>query len=149
MTVLKFKQLTASATPPTRGTPQSAGFDLSSDSKHSVILGIGETATVSTGIAVEIPPGYVGMVCPRSGLAAKHGITVLNAPGIIDADYRGELKVLLINHGLERFSFKHGDRIAQLVITSAPEFTVEEISDLSTTVRGTSGFGSTGVSTTL
>ncbi len=105
----------------------------------------GGRALIPTGLILEIPPGYEGQVRPRSGLAVKHGVTVLNAPGTIDADYRGEVKVILINHGNEEFLIRNGDRIAQLII--APVIKAQYIPTHSTsrTDRGSGGFGSTGV----
>lgn len=102
---------------------------------------------ISTGIALAIPPGYEGQIRPRSGLAAKHGVTVLNSPGTIDSDYRGEVKVLLINLGQEKVMIKRGDRIAQLVIAPVARAALVDVGDrdLSDTVRGVGGFGSTGV----
>ena len=109
-------------------------------------LGPGTWAAVGTGLSVEIPPGYELQVRPRSGLAAKHGVTVLNAPGTIDSDFRGEIKVLLINLGSAPFTAAKGDRIAQLVLARVPTAIVKDVDELSDTSRGTGGFGSTGVS---
>ncbi len=127
---------------PARATPGSSGYDLFASVKGEIPPG--GFAAVPTGIKIEIPAGYEGQVRPRSGLAAKHGVTVLNAPGTIDSDYRGEVKVLLINHGTEPFRYEPGMRIAQLVFAKvqAAEFTVvDQIVDSS---RGEGGFGSTG-----
>lgn len=96
------------------------------------------------GIAVAIPEGHVGLVHPRSGLAVDHGLTVLNAPGTIDAGYRGEVKVLLVNHGVEPVEVRHGERIAQLLVQAVVAVDVREVDHLSTTARGSGGFGSTG-----
>lgn len=104
----------------------------------------GAVALVPTGFAYEIPPGFEMQVRPRSGLAFKHGVTVLNAPGTIDADYRGELKVLLINHGPEPFEIKPGERIAQIVVAPVSAAVFTEVRELSDTQRGAGGFGSTG-----
>ena len=101
-------------------------------------------ALVATGIAVAVPHGFEAQVRPRSGLAVKYGVTVLNAPGTIDCDYRGEIKVPLINHGEENFVIARGDRIAQMIIAAIPQVTFEEVATLDETSRGTSGFGSTG-----
>lgn len=140
-----FKKIKEDAIEPTRATPDSAGFDLYSwQSSH---LRPGEFTAIRTGIAIAIPQGHVGLVCPRSGLAVKHGVTVLNAPGIIDADYRGEIRVLLINFGYGTWYFKTGERIGQLVITPIAQIRLDEADigkDLSETVRGSGGFGSTG-----
>lgn len=127
---------------PLYATPGSAGCDLISN--EEVTLSPGEWAAVSTGLYLEIPRGYVAQVCPRSGLALKHGISVLNAPGIIDSDYRGEVKVLLVNHDSLRYTVKKGDRIAQLVFMPVVQAQLKLIGNLSETERGTGGFGSTG-----
>ena len=142
---IRFKKIFEDAIVPTRATPMSVGYDLYSYQKS--LLGPGEWYPVPTGIALELPPKCVGMICPRSGLAMRFGVTVLNAPGIIDPDYRGEVKVILTNLGDETFFFKKGDRIAQLVIC---QFETPEISvlnpdeEMNTTPRGSGGFGSTG-----
>ena len=120
-----------------------AGIDLYAR-EDGVIEPAGGRAVIPTGIAIAIPPGYGGFVQPRSGLAARHGVTVLNAPGTIDADYRGEVQVLLVNHGAEAFTVTRGMRIAQLVIASVTRVTPTEVNDLDTTARGAGGFGSTG-----
>ncbi len=131
---------------PSYATPLSSGMDLRAAVEDKVIIKPLERCVIPTGIAVEIPPGYEGQVRPRSGLALKKGITVLNAPGTIDADYRGEVKVILVNLGQEEVIISRGDRIAQLVIAPVVRAKVEEVEDLSTTERGEGGFGSTGVS---
>ena len=110
-----------------------------------LILAPGERAAVPTGMVLEIPPGYEAQVRPRSGLALRHGITLPNAPGTVDSDYRGELKVLLINLGAEPFTVARGDRIAQLVVAPVARVDFLETRDLSETGRGAGGFGSTGV----
>ncbi len=124
-----------------------AGADLRAavPSDTPMTLKPGERALVPTGMAMALPAGYEAQIRPRSGLAYKHGITCLNTPGTIDADYRGEVKVLLINHGPEAFKINRGERIAQMVIApiTQPEF--ESVDKLSDTIRGTGGFGSTGV----
>ena len=127
---------------PTRQTPLSAGLDLHAN--ISVTIQKGERALVPTGIRVALPFGYEAQVRPRSGLALKHGVTVLNAPGTIDADYRGEVGVLLINHGNEDFHIQRGDRIAQLVLTKVEMADLEEVDELPETPRGDGGYGSTG-----
>lgn len=140
---VKFKRLTKSAMLPTRATSESAGLDLYAD--EAISLGPGAFAGVSTGFNVEIPVGYEGQVRPRSGLAIKHGISVVNSPGTIDADYRGPLKVVLINHGPGTFDVKPGERIAQLVISPVALVPAQEVDELSTSsTRGEAGFGSTG-----
>jgi len=146
MQTLKIKRLSRHATLPTRATEGDAGLDLYA-SEHAAVK-FGAVTKVQTGIAVEIPLGYVGLIHPRSGLAAKHGITVVNAPGTIDAGYRGELIVLLttIDKQFERtlHNIKTGDRIAQLVIQKVELPDVLDVEELSETVRGAGGFGSTG-----
>jgi len=123
-------------------TPGAAGLDLRADEPFS--LAPGERRLVPTGLAVELPPGHEGQVRPRSGLAARHGVGMVNAPGTIDADYRGEIGVLLVNHGRDPVSFSRGDRIAQLVIAPVVRAEVELVDELSDTSRGGGGFGSTG-----
>ncbi|MEO0400350.1 MAG: dUTP diphosphatase [Pseudomonadota bacterium] len=107
-------------------------------------LGAGERAMIPTGLAIALPPGWEAQVRPRSGLAAKHGISCVNAPGTIDADYRGEVKIILINHGTEAVTINRGDRIAQIVFAPVFQAAFEEVSSLDETARGTGGFGSTG-----
>ncbi len=131
---------------PQFATESAAGADLHAFLPHGPItLATGAFALIPTGIIIEIPEGYEAQVRPRSGLAAKFGVTVLNAPGTIDSDYRGEVKVILINHGIEQFSINHGDRIAQLVISSVETCKFNEVKTISMTERGEQGFGSTGV----
>ena len=129
---------------PAKMTANSAGFDLAAAVDEPVTLNPGAFALVPTGIAVAIPEGYEGQVRPRSGLAFKHGITVLNSPGTIDADYRGEVKALLINLGSSPFEVRRGDRIAQLVIGISPRVAFELVETLPETLRGSGGFGHTG-----
>lgn len=131
---------------PAYQSADAAGLDLVAavDDLQPIHLGIGERHLVPTGIVLAIPPGFEGQVRPRSGLALKHGITVLNAPGTIDADYRGELKVLLVNLGGEPFVVRRGDRIAQLVIAPVMRAEVRVVDTLDATPRGEGGFGSTG-----
>lgn len=124
-------------------TENSAGCDLAAS--EDVDIPAGEWRLVGTGLFLEIPDGFMGMVCPRSGLAAKHGLTVLNAPGIIDADYRGEVKVILINLSKQDYSVKIGDRIAQLIFSPAFQGKLKQTDQLGDTTRGAGGFGSTGV----
>jgi len=119
-----------------------AGLDLRA--RVPVDLMPGERALVPTGLFLEIPPGYEGQVRPRSGLAIRNGLSMVNAPGTIDCDYRGELRVALINLSREPFEITHGMRIAQLVISPVAHATITEVSELSATVRGAGGFGSTG-----
>jgi dUTP pyrophosphatase len=99
---------------------------------------------VPTGLSIELPAGYEAQLRPRSGLALKHGVTLLNSPGTIDADYRGEVMVLLVNHGAEPFTVRRGDRIAQLIVASVEHVAIVEVADLGNTTRGAGGFGSTG-----
>lgn len=129
---------------PSRATTHAAGFDIHACIESSVTLQPGERALVPTGLALAIPEGFEGQVRPRSGLAAMHGIGVVNAPGTIDSDYRGEVKVILINHGAHPFELHRGDRIAQLVIAPVPPCEIEEVEELPDSVRGEGGFGSTG-----
>lgn len=126
-------------------TEGSAGMDLCSSSKEQIIISSGSTSLIPTNLILEIPPGYEGQVRSRSGLALKHSIAVLNSPGTIDPDYRGEIKVLLINHGQEAFTINFGERIAQLVITCFEKAELVESIELSDTGRGEGGYGSTGV----
>jgi len=132
---------------PQRQTEQAAGMDLMAALNPDAALALapGARALVPCGFAMALPPGFEAQVRPRSGLAAKHGVTVLNAPGTIDADYRGEVKVLLVNLGQQEFTIVRGERIAQLVVApvTAARFALRE--DLDDTVRGAGGFGSTGV----
>ncbi|MBX6426069.1 MAG: dUTP diphosphatase [Variibacter sp.] len=124
-----------------------AGFDLHAAvaADAPIVIAPGQWAAIPTGIAIALPPGTEGQVRPRSGLAARHGVTVLNAPGTIDADYRGEVKVLLINHGREPFTVERGTRVAQLVVAPVVRADLCETTDLSATARGAGGFGSTGM----
>lgn len=140
---LRFTRLSPGAVAPLRAHADDAGYDLCA--AEAAELGPGQRAAVGTGIAVSIPEGRAGLVLPRSGLAMRHGISVVNAPGLIDSGYRGEVRVLLLNTDrAEAFSVTAGDRIAQLVIVrhEAPELV--EVDDLDETERGTGGFGSTG-----
>ena len=140
---LRFTRLSEAARAPARAHPGDAGYDLHAAERAS--LGPGERASVGTGVAVAIPEGCGGLVLPRSGLAARHGIALVNAPGLIDAGYRGEVRVLLLNTDRrETFDVAPGDRIAQLVLVrhEAPE--IEEVESLEETARGDGGFGSTG-----
>lgn len=123
-----------------------AGMDLRAavDENAPVVIEPGRHVLIPTGLSIALPTGYEAQVRPRSGLAAKHGVTVLNSPGTIDADYRGEIKVILINHGAGPFTVQRGERIAQMVIAPAMQATLVEISDLDSTARGSGGFGSSG-----
>jgi dUTP pyrophosphatase len=127
---------------PSYATEHSSGLDLRTS--EDVVLVPGEYKLIPTGVAIEIPEGYEGQVRPRSGLALKYGIGCLNSPGTIDADYRGEVKVLLINHGKEVVNFSRGERIAQLIISRYERVEVELTDELQETSRGAGGFGHTG-----
>jgi dUTP pyrophosphatase len=140
---LRFTRLSAEATPPSRAHEGDAGYDL--HAAEPVSIGPGERAAVGTGIAVAIPGGHAGLVLPRSGLALEHGIALVNAPGLIDAGYRGELRVLLLNTDREHaFEVEPGARIAQLVLVRVETPELEEIDSFEQTARGLGGFGSTG-----
>jgi dUTP pyrophosphatase len=122
-----------------------AGLDIRAFLDSEMVIPPLDRAQIPTGLFVEIPPGFEGQVRPRSGLAARRGVTVLNSPGTIDSDYRGELKIILINLGAESFTVQNGDRIAQLVLSPVCRAAVLETESLSVTERGSGGFGSTGV----
>jgi dUTP diphosphatase len=140
---LRFTRLDPRAQVPTRAHPGDAGIDL--HAVQSAVLRPGERASIGTGIALEIPSGYAGLVLPRSGLAARHGISVVNAPGLIDAGYRGEIRVLLLNTDLRKpFEVGAGARIAQLVIIAVALAEAVEVESLEASQRGTGGFGSSG-----
>lgn len=140
---LRFTRLSEAAKPPARAHDGDAGYDLFA--AEAAVLAPGERAAVGTGVAVAIPEGHAGLVLPRSGLASRHGIALVNAPGLIDAGYRGELRVLLLNTDLrESFEIERGDRIAQLVIARVEAPEVVEVASLDETARGAGGFGSTG-----
>jgi dUTP pyrophosphatase len=130
---------------PSYGTTASAGVDLRANLDTPISIGSLEKAVVPTGLFMEIPIGYEAQVRPRSGLAFKHGITVLNSPGTIDADYRGEIKVILVNLSKETFVIENGERIAQMVIAAHEQAEWVEVEELNDTDRGAGGFGSTGV----
>jgi dUTP pyrophosphatase len=144
MVRVRFKRLRAAAVRPQYMTAEAAGMDLSSAAEGPMTLEPGGRAGVPTGWAMELPPGYEGQVRPRSGLALRSGVTVANAPGTIDSDYRGELVVLLVNLGREAHVIRPGDRIAQLVVAPVVRADVEEVDGLSSTTRGGGGFGHTG-----
>lgn len=129
---------------PSYATPQSAGVDLKANLTESVTLQPLQRTMVPTGLFIALPAGYEAQVRPRSGLAAKHGITVLNTPGTIDADYRGEIKVILVNLSSEPFEIVPGERIAQMVIARHEQVEWEQVQELDATQRGAGGFGSTG-----
>ena len=129
---------------PTYQTAHAAGMDLCAAVEQDVVLAPGKRMLVPTGYAIALPPGFEAQVRPRSGLALKQGVTVLNSPGTIDADYRGEIGVILINHGDAPFTIKRGERIAQMVIAAHATVTWQESAELTATDRGAGGFGSTG-----
>lgn len=131
---------------PAYQTPLSAGLDLRANIDESVVLGPLERKLVGTGLFIELPEGYEAQIRPRSGLAFKHGLTVLNTPGTVDADYRGEVKVLLVNLSNEFFEVQDGERIAQMVVAKHELINWEEVEVLSDTARGAGGYGSTGKS---
>ena len=130
---------------PSYETPGSAGADIQAAVERPLTLQPGERGLIPAGFAIALPPGYEAQVRPRSGLAVKNGLTVLNAPGTIDSDYRGEVKVPVINLGQEAFVIERGMRIAQMVIAPVVQGDFSEVDDLDETQRGTGGFGSTGV----
>ena len=130
---------------PRYATSHAAGMDLLADMKETLILHPGERALVPSGIAIALPEGYEAQIRPRSGLALKQGISLVNSPGTIDSDYRGEIGVILINHGREPFMVNPGDRIAQMVLTRFQRVELLEVEELDGTVRGEGGFGHTGV----
>jgi dUTP pyrophosphatase len=140
---LRIRLLAVAARLPSRATPGDAGLDLYA--AEAATIEPGERASVGTGIAVEIPPGHAGLVTPRSGLAARHGIALVNAPGVIDPGYRGEVRVLLLNTDrTDPFEVEPGERIAQLVVTPFSELEPEAVDELTESERGAGGFGSSG-----
>ena len=145
MTKILIKKLSKTAIIPKYETQGASGVDISANINEDLTLATNESILVPTGIAVSIPQGFEIQIRPRSGLAAKKGISVLNTPGTIDADYRGEIKVILINHGNEPFIIRNGDRIAQMVVCPIVQAKFEQVDELSDTERGSGGFGSTGI----
>lgn len=139
---LPVKRLSPTSTLPSKANLFDAGLDLYSDEKEVVTLAPGERRLFSTGISVAIPKGFVGLIWPRSGHAVKTGLDTM--AGVIDSPYRGEIKVLLINHSGDHQIYRHGDKIAQLIIQQAPDFTPVETENLDETSRGNNGFGSSG-----
>jgi|TARA_B110000238_G_C16002585_1_gene385170 dUTP pyrophosphatase len=144
MTKIQIKKLSDSVLIPKYETSGSSGMDIAANTIKKIIINPGEKAMVPTGFSLAIPRGYEVQIRPRSGLAAKKNITVLNTPGTIDADYRGEIKVILINLGKEKFIIENGERIAQMVVCPVVQVNLEEVKELSCTERGSGGFGSTG-----
>ncbi len=148
MSLLRVYRMRADAVIPRYKTSGAAGMDLAACLDAPLLIAPGGTARVPTGLQIALPPGHEGQVRPRSGLAARHGVTVLNAPGTIDEDYRGEVQVLLVNHGTDVFAIQSGDRIAQLIVAPVSQVeivVVDEEKALGGTERGPGGFGSTGV----
>jgi dUTP pyrophosphatase len=139
-----FRENPASVPPPRYMTANSSGMDLHAAVTEEIVLHPGERRLIPTGIAVSVPEGYEAQVRPRSGLALKDGVTVLNTPGTIDADYRGEIGVLLINHGERPFTVKRGERIAQMVVAPVARADLEWVESLDDTPRSGGGFGHTG-----
>ena len=144
MTKILIKRLSKKVQLPKYETSGSSGMDLAANIESDIIISPGKTATIPTGISLAIPKGFEVQIRPRSGLAVKQKITVLNTPGTIDADYRGEIKVILINLGTEPFKIEKNLRIAQMVVCPVEQAELKEVEDLSKTDRGTGGFGSTG-----
>jgi dUTP pyrophosphatase len=148
MATLRVYRMRADAVVPRYKTSGAAGLDLAACLDAPLVIAPGGTARVPTGLRIALPTGHEGQVRPRSGLAARHGITVLNAPGTIDEDYRGQVQVLLVNHGTEPFTIESGDRIAQLIVAPINQVEIEPVDDVAAlggTERGDGGFGSTGV----
>ena len=147
MSQIKFKKLPhAKDLPlPSYESASAAGMDLRAALEVPMVLKPGERTLIPTGLQMALPHGFEAQVRPRSGLAIRNGITMLNSPGTIDADYRGEVKVIAINHGQEDFVVNHGDRIAQMVVAPVTQFPIQEVESLDETERGEGGFGSTGV----
>jgi dUTP pyrophosphatase len=142
--ILATRVGTIETEPPAYQSEEAAGMDLAAAVSGEVVIAPGKRALIGTGWSFAIPPGFEGQVRPRSGLALRHGVTVLNTPGTIDADYRGEVKVVLANFGDEPFIVRHGDRIAQLVVAPVAKARVRAVASLDATARGEGGYGSTG-----
>lgn len=141
---LRVKRLAHCKDLPRYATPGAAGMDLTAAIEKRMVLEAGKRVGIPTGIIVEIPPGYEGQVRPRSGLAARAGISLTNCVGTIDSDYRGEVVVLAINHGDESYTFEPGERIAQLLLMPVPPVEIVEVDEINSSERGEGGFGSTG-----
>lgn len=148
-TDLLIRRLDPRASIPAYQTAGAAGMDLAACLAEPVRIAPGSIVLIPTGLALAIPPGFEGQVRPRSGLATRHGVTVVNAPGTIDSDYRGELKIALINLGNDPFEITHAMRVAQLVIAPVVQPRVREVDALDATARGSGGFGSTGFGSTV
>ena len=145
MIQVKIKKLHPQAVIPAYMTEHAAGLDLCTVIEAPVVLAPGERTLLPTGLAMEIPPGFEGQVRPRSGLALKKGVALVNSPGTIDADYRGEIGIIIINHGVEPVEFLPGDRVAQLIIAPVTQAVLVEVNALDDSVRSSGGFGHTGV----
>jgi len=144
MTKIQIKKLSNDVLTPKYETSGSSGMDVAAYIEQDIVINPGDKALIPTGFSLSISQGYEVQIRPRSGLAAKNCITVLNAPGTIDADYRGEIKVILINLGKDKFIVKRGERVAQMVVCPVTQVKLEEVKKLPLTDRGTGGFGSTG-----
>ncbi len=144
MLKVKIVRLDKQATLPVYATAHAAGMDISACLEASVTLEPFSTALIPSGFAIELPEGYEAQLRPRSGLALRSMISLPNSPATIDADYRGEVKVILVNYGKEPFTVSHGDRIAQMVVARVEQVQFEEVAELASTVRGEGGFGHTG-----
>ena len=144
MTKILIKRLSKEISLPKYETTGSSGMDLAANIAGNISIDPGKTAIIPTGLALSVPKGFEVQIRPRSGLAAKKKISVLNTPGTIDSDYRGEIKVILINQGQETFKVEKGLRIAQMVVCPVEQAQIKEVEDLSETERGKGGFGSTG-----
>lgn len=142
--VIEIKKIKPNASLPCYMTSLSAGMDICAEPEEPILLSPGDRCLVPTGIAMAIPQGYEVQVRPRSGLAINHGVTLVNTPGTIDADYRGEIKIIMINHGKDVFTIKAGDRIAQLIVAPVVQAQLFEVANLDDTKRGSGGFGHTG-----
>ena len=140
MTKIQIKRISKKVLIPKYETPGSSGMDI----EKNITIEPGEKALIPTGFTLSVPKGYEVQIRPRSGLAIKKNISVLNTPGTIDSDYRGEIKVILVNFGKEKFLVENGSRIAQMVVCPIVQATLQEVEDLTKTKRGTGGFGSTG-----
>ncbi len=144
MTKIQIKKLSNEVLTPKYETPGSSGMDIAAYTEQDITINPGDKSIIPTGFSLSIPQGYEVQIRPRSGLAAKKSITVLNTPGTIDSDYRGEIKVILINLSKDKFIVKKGERIAQMIVCPVVQVQLEEVQELSATNRGAGGFGSTG-----
>ncbi len=142
---IKLKKLRKNAKIPEYMTPKSAGMDIYACLQEKITIKPGQRTIVPTGIAISLPEGYEAQIRPRSGLALNYGIIPLNTPGTIDADYRGEIKIILANLGENEFTIKNGDRIAQMIINKVEKVEFVEVEELDNSIRGEGGFGSTGI----